>query len=143
MVYLLAFHLLTLWAQCASLYLKIQRSRRILGYWTIHATTDEINKQPADFADRLQIFLTSDVSGGDCTISHIKLGRGLMRDREMRDVIWTLYCAAQHAALGGLCQDGTFILIDVGILRLCEVVAPGNLAHIKKVGNQKEQGSHK
>ena len=64
-----------------------------------------------------------DITGGDCTASHIRLKSLLETDECTRHAKWDLLCAANvHTFLCGISLTGSLFVIDIGVLKECRRV---------------------
>lgn len=100
-------------------------------YEKIYRITQAIANDPQSFSKQFPMFMAGDPSSGDCTLNHFKLMQKLTGDFELHGIRWSLFTAERlHTCLGGLCLDGTFILVDVGVLRRCEIVQMGSHVNI-------------
>ena len=84
----------------------------------VQANLRQIIEDPGKFSGDIPVLMKEDETGGDCSLSHLRLIERLKSDNVTRAVQWELIAAyGVHTALCGVTLTGSLLLIDVGTLK--------------------------
>ena len=79
-----------------------------------------VQLSPGNYANEFSGLVSFDITGGDCSLSHLRMKLLLELDEVTKEIQWELMCVDRnHTFLCGVGITRSVFLLDVGTLKYC------------------------